>query len=491
MGTMKTREIGNPARYYWYADVLAIIAAYTCTLWLRFSPSVGEPIFTWLNQSFGIRETGLVGEAFRDFYIISAPRIGCLLIIILCTIYALWGLYDVRHYIKRRPIAWQIIVSNLTALIVFYAYFYLRRNVFHPRSMFAVMLALNTVYAIGLRSLTRSFLQWLREAHNIDWHPTILVGDSREAFHIRQLIERDHPYGLTIAESLSWKPDQPLDAVIPDIENAVNRHAATTLIFAESGISIAQTMQLLENVDHLDITVKVLSLDLVLLATTARVQGDLIQGIPLIHFSAPGQSARIRIAKLAGSMVLSAVLTILLLPLMLLIGVLIKLTAGGAVFFVQERIGVNRKPFRMYKFRTMRDRAHEEQAQMEEFNESGVGLFKLRKDPRVTWIGRFLRHYSLDELPQLFNVLRGEMTLVGPRPLPRRDFENYYEDWHYGRHNGLPGLSCLWQVSGRSELDFQSMCILDVYYLRNQGLVMDLKILLRTIWVVLFAKGAY
>jgi lipopolysaccharide/colanic/teichoic acid biosynthesis glycosyltransferase len=109
----------------------------------------------------------------------------------------------------------------------------------------------------------------------------------------------------------------------------------------------------------------------------------------------------------------------------------------------------------------------------------------------VTPAGRFLRRFSLDELPQLINVLRGEMTLVGPRPLPRRDFENYYEEWHYSRHSGLPGLTCLWQISGRSDISFHNMCILDDYYLRNRSMMLDIKIALRTISVVLFAKGAY
>jgi lipopolysaccharide/colanic/teichoic acid biosynthesis glycosyltransferase len=145
----------------------------------------------------------------------------------------------------------------------------------------------------------------------------------------------------------------------------------------------------------------------------------------------------------------------------------------------------------MVKFRTMHNRADEVQAQLEELNESGEGLFKVRRDPRVTPVGRFLRRFSLDELPQLWNVLRGEMLLVGPRPLPRRDFENYYEQWHYQRHGGLPGLTCLWQVSGRSDIAFHNMCILDVYYLENASLWLDLRILLRTVGVVLFAKGAY
>jgi lipopolysaccharide/colanic/teichoic acid biosynthesis glycosyltransferase len=217
----------------------------------------------------------------------------------------------------------------------------------------------------------------------------------------------------------------------------------------------------------------------------------MVHGYPLVHFEAPSpdwSASPVRKALTrAGGL---AILT-LALPLMGLIALLIRLTSPGPVLFVQERIGVNRKPFRMCKFRTMHDRAAELQAQVEEFNESGRGLFKIRKDPRVTPVGRFLRRFSLDELPQLLNVIRGEMALVGPRPLPRRDFENYYEEWHYSRHTGMPGLTCLWQVSGRSEIDFHNMCILDLYYLRNRGPVLDLKILLRTAWVVLFARGAY
>jgi len=174
-----------------------------------------------------------------------------------------------------------------------------------------------------------------------------------------------------------------------------------------------------------------------------------------------------------------------------LIALLVKLTSRGPVFFVQERIGVNRKPFNMVKFRTMYHRSDEMQAQLEEFNESGTALFKIRQDPRITPVGRLLRRFSLDELPQLLNVVMGDMVFVGPRPLPRRDFEGYYERWHYSRHGGMPGLTCLWQVSGRSDLDFHNMCVLDIYYLRNRNWILDLVILLRTVWVVLFARGAY
>jgi lipopolysaccharide/colanic/teichoic acid biosynthesis glycosyltransferase len=178
-------------------------------------------------------------------------------------------------------------------------------------------------------------------------------------------------------------------------------------------------------------------------------------------------------------------------PLMLIIGLLVRITSKGPAIFVQERIGVNRKPFKMYKFRTMHNKAEEILAQIEEFNESPETMFKIKKDPRITPIGRFLRRFSLDELPQLINVIKGDMAIVGPRPLPKRDFENYYEEWHYSRHGGLPGLTCLWQISGRSNIDFHNMCILDVYYLRNHSWIMDLIIILRTAKVVIFGTGAY
>jgi lipopolysaccharide/colanic/teichoic acid biosynthesis glycosyltransferase len=213
--------------------------------------------------------------------------------------------------------------------------------------------------------------------------------------------------------------------------------------------------------------------------------------MPLVHFAvAPGGTWGVALRR--GVFRAGAALGMLVTaPVFAAVAALVKLTSEGSVFFVQERIGVNRKPFQMVKFRTMHDRADELQAQVEEFNEAAGGMFKMREDPRVTRVGRFLRRFSLDELPQLINVVRGEMTLVGPRPLPRRDFENYYEEWHYGRHQGLPGLTCLWQASGRSEIDFHNMCILDVYYLRNQNWILDVKIVLKTFWAVLFAKGAY
>ena len=263
------------------------------------------------------------------------------------------------------------------------------------------------------------------------------------------------------------------------------------IICAENELSVPQIMRILKLSEECGVMVKILSDKFDILVSRSRIPLDTIFGIPLVHFGAAPEARDYSRFKRAYSLALAVLLLVLLAPLLLVAALLIRVTSGRPVLFIQERIGFDRRPFRMYKFRTMHNRSEELQAQIEEFNESGAGLFKIRRDPRVTPVGRFLRRFSIDELPQLVNVVRGEMAIVGPRPLPRRDFDNYYEQWHYSRHGGLPGLTCLWQISGRSDIDFHNMCLMDVYYLRNQSPMLDLKIILRTIGVVLFAKGAY
>jgi exopolysaccharide biosynthesis polyprenyl glycosylphosphotransferase len=183
-------------------------------------------------------------------------------------------------------------------------------------------------------------------------------------------------------------------------------------------------------------------------------------------------------------------LSVLFAPLMLAVAALVKLTSPGPVFFVQERLGYNKRPFRMYKFRTMVADAERRQAELERFNEARGPVFKMRRDPRVTRLGAFLRKTSLDELPQLFNVLRGDLSLVGPRPLPRRDFERFDAHWFNRRFSVKPGLTCIWQVSGRSETSFDEWIRQDLEYIDRWSLALDLRILFKTIPAVLKGTGA-
>ena len=186
----------------------------------------------------------------------------------------------------------------------------------------------------------------------------------------------------------------------------------------------------------------------------------------------------------------SLLLLLFFAPVMLLIAMAVKLTSRGSVIYRSKRPGIGGELFSCLKFRTMYDDADQRQGELEVRNEKGGAIFKIKRDPRVTPVGQFLRRWSLDELPQLFNVVRGQMSLVGPRPLPERDYRRL-DDWHRKRYLVLPGITGLWQVSGRSELDFDELVRLDFLYLENWSVFLDLSILLKTIPAVIRAEGAW
>jgi exopolysaccharide biosynthesis polyprenyl glycosylphosphotransferase len=186
----------------------------------------------------------------------------------------------------------------------------------------------------------------------------------------------------------------------------------------------------------------------------------------------------------------SSTLLVLLSPLLLAVMLLVKLTSPGPALFAQPRVGYNKRRINVHKFRTMAADAEQRLAEVAHLNEVSGPVFKIRNDPRLTPVGRFLRRTSIDELPQLLDVLLGDMSLVGPRPLPLRDYQGFAEDWHRRRLSVRPGITCLWQVGGRSSLPFDRWMELDMQYIDQWSLLLDLKILARTIPAVLRGTGA-
>ena len=222
----------------------------------------------------------------------------------------------------------------------------------------------------------------------------------------------------------------------------------------------------------------------------SQVDVDDLGGVPLISVREVGFGKGALLIK-RGIDVVGAVIGLVLgAPLLALIGLAIRLDSPGPIVFRQTRVGAAGKTFNIYKFRSMREGAEAELEQLRELNEADGPIFKIRDDPRLTRVGRFLRHTSLDELPQLWNVLRGEMSLVGPRP-PLPAEVTHYMEWHKKRLEVRPGITALWQVSGRSTLSFDEGVLLDIYYIENWSLWLDFKILLRTIPKALFGDGAY
>jgi lipopolysaccharide/colanic/teichoic acid biosynthesis glycosyltransferase len=212
--------------------------------------------------------------------------------------------------------------------------------------------------------------------------------------------------------------------------------------------------------------------------------------VPLFELRPPMLEGFDYLLKRSFDFLVAFVLLIVLAPLLLVIGVAVALSSRGGVLYRSKRPGIGGEVFDCFKFRTMYSDADQRQADLESLNEASGPLFKIRDDPRMTRVGRLLRRYSLDELPQLLNVLGGQMSLVGPRPLPLRDYE-HLEDWHKKRYLVLPGITGLWQVSGRSELDFDDLVRLDFLYLERWSLGLDITILLKTVPAVLMRRGAF
>ncbi len=221
----------------------------------------------------------------------------------------------------------------------------------------------------------------------------------------------------------------------------------------------------------------------------ARIEIEELEGIPFLTFTTtPSNETQLAFKRLL-DVTVSLVILALAAPVTIIVALAIKATSPGSVFFKQNRVGLNGRKFTLYKFRTMIEDAHARRGEVEHLNEMTAPVFKAKDDPRITPVGRFLRRFSFDELPQLWNVLRGDMSLVGPRPPIPEEVASYHR-WHRRRLSMKPGLTCLWQVSGRNNVDFERWMKMDLQYIDNWSPSLDFKILLRTIPAVLSGKGA-
>jgi exopolysaccharide biosynthesis polyprenyl glycosylphosphotransferase len=260
------------------------------------------------------------------------------------------------------------------------------------------------------------------------------------------------------------------------------------LIVTDTGFTEKELLELVEHAHRRGVKVRVAPTTTDLLLQRAEyVPG---QGTPLFELRPPALAGTDWVLKRAFDIVVSSLTVVVGLPIWITIAAAIKLTSAGPVFYRDNRVGLGERDFGMMKFRTMYADARDRQAALEAVNEASGPLFKIKNDPRVTPVGRFLRRFSIDEMPQVVNVLWGEMSLVGPRPLPIRDYEQL-EPWHRKRYSVLPGMTGLWQVSGRIDLSFDDLVRLDFYYLENWSIWLDISILARTLPAVLARRGAY
>ena len=306
---------------------------------------------------------------------------------------------------------------------------------------------------------------------------------------------RDSGYqvvGACLPEGIAVEPERfpvPVAGEVADIRRHCDELGADTVLVARGGFDSALELR------RIAWDLEGSSIDLVVVPSLTDVAGPRIHmrpvaGLPLLHVEQPQAGRAGGLQKRLFDLVLASAALVVLCPLLLVVALVVKLQDGGPVFFRQARIGRGGRSFGMIKVRSMVMDAEERLAEVTELNESDGVLFKMREDPRITRAGRFLRRYSVDELPQLVNVIRGDMSLVGPRPPLPAEVNKYAIDVHR-RLLVRPGLTGLWQVSGRSGLSWDESVRLDLYYVDNWSMMSDLVIVAKTVKAVLGKSGAY
>jgi exopolysaccharide biosynthesis polyprenyl glycosylphosphotransferase len=320
----------------------------------------------------------------------------------------------------------------------------------------------------------------------------ILVGSGKHIEDVAHALagEAQAPVEMVGFISLSPRPDNGLRSLgaIEDLPAVLDAHRVQEVIIADPDFPEDRAVELVDQCHQRGVAVRIAPSTMEILVHRAEFVPGM--SVPLFELRPPVFDGIDYVVKRAFDFVGALALVVLSSPFLLLIALAVSVSSRGPVLYRSARPGVGGELFDCFKFRTMRSDADQLQADLESLNEATGPLFKIRQDPRMTPVGRFLRRYSLDELPQLFNVLLGQMSLVGPRPLPLRDFEQL-EEWHKKRYLVLPGITGLWQVSGRSELDFDDLVRLDFLYLERWSVGLDMAILLKTVPAVLSRRGAF
>ncbi len=391
----------------------------------------------------------------------------------------------------RRPGLPKIVAALFQTTILALVFALATRNRFNSYFIFYGSLCFGIVYVSGLRELYTRFTGWLLEQAGYR-RRALLVGSGK---HIEEVAHALGSRSRTQVElvgyiSLTPRPQNGLRSLgrLDRLGEVLSDERIDEVIIADPDFPQERALDLVDRCHQRGVTVHVAPSTMEILFDRAEFTPG--ESVPLFTLRPPVFEGVEFAVKRTFDLVLSTVGMVLISPLLLVIAIAVKLSSPGPVIYRSVRPGIAGRPFHCFKFRTMREHADQIQDDLEPLNELSGALFKIRNDPRMTTVGRCLRRFSLDELPQLANVVRGEMSLVGPRPLPMRDFERL-EDWHKKRYLVLPGITGLWQVSGRAELDFDDLVRLDFLYLERWSIFLDLSILLKTIPAVFSRRGAY
>jgi exopolysaccharide biosynthesis polyprenyl glycosylphosphotransferase len=460
------------------ADMALILIAFAVAYYVRYQ-------LQWFRA---------VDPVFQVGFTVYIPFAVALLLILPIS-FRFSGVYPYRRGRSLIEETYTIATATTAGVMVMIIAILFFRPLLYSRLIFFYTAILVTLFLGVGRFVLQLALDYLRN-YGVGVRRVILVGAGDVGRMVMRTVVARPDYGYQLIGFLDDNPAKgftnigPYRALGPvdNLSQVLEVETVDTVIICLPWQSHRMIQRLLRTCDQSAVRAQVVP-DLFQL-TKNQVYVEELNGIPLISNRDVSIQGWNLIIKRASDLFFGVVGGLLTLPLCGLIALAIKLDSPGPVFYTHTRIGRNGVPFRCYKFRSMVEGAANMQEDLGELNEATGPLFKLRNDPRVTRIGRWIRRFSLDELPQIINVLRGEMSWVGPRPnLP--DEVEQYQEWHKKRLTVSPGITGMWQVSGRSDLTFDEMVLLDIYYVENWNLMMDLGILLRSIPAILRARGAY
>ena len=433
------------------------------------------------------------------------------------------GLFPLREYVKLYPVVlilWSVLLFSYhsyhshrtvpllrealtairvvllgNAILATLAYLMPLRQL--SRAWFVLFGVLAALLLVLEKVVVRIIARYVR-AKGLNYRTILIVGTGRRAIEVARTIEGHKYWGYKILGFVSdghrlsngWARFR-IHGTVPDLRRLLEggqfAEPIDEIVFAVTRKKLDEMKQIFLMCEELGIRARVAMNFFP--NRVARVELEELEGIPFLTFTTtPSNESQLALKRLL-DIAVSMLLLLLALPAIALAGITIKLSSPGGILFRQQRMGLNGRVFTLFKFRTMFEDAHERRGEVTHLNEMSGPVFKAKSDPRVTVVGRVLRRFSLDELPQLWNVLKGDMSLVGPRP-PIPEEVAAYHRWHRRRLSMKPGLTCLWQVSGRNNVDFDRWMQLDLQYIDNWSPSLDLKILLRTIPAVLSGRGA-
>ncbi|MEO0289462.1 MAG: sugar transferase [candidate division WOR-3 bacterium] len=451
-----------------FTDILIIVLSYLFALWFRMHSGL-FPSSTPITLTFQHLLT-LFGVTFFQIYIFYEK-----------------GLYSEKNFLRRVKQVPIIIQSALITIIFLLFFSYLTKgNPFLERRSVIVIAFIVEVFLLIIFRLVifRNFFHTLLKK-GIGRENILIVGNKNISERLELALYDFDRFRFVIKGKVSE------NITVENIQKFIEKKDIDTVFLIEEGIEKNLLINLVALCKNKNLQVFLLSnmFDL----AVSNVDMTTFEGIPVIELTQKNKFFNIFFKRIV-DIIVSFLLILILLPIFLIIGIIIKIDSDGPVFFLQERVGKNGKKFKMFKFRTMYkdndQNLHKEYVTklIKEGKKDESGIYKIKNDPRITKIGKFLRAFSLDEFPQLINVLKGDMSLVGPRPPIEYEVE-HYDEWHKRRLSVKPGMTGMWQVSGRNRIGFDDMVLLDIYYVENFNLWLDIIILLKTIPAIIKREG--